>query len=383
MRLSDLVSEALRSLSVRPWRTVTTAVGTILGVAALVGIVGLASTARQQVSDELDLLEATEVLGSISADVDVNNAEARLMSQSNVVAAALFQTGELTAVAAASHNIPALEDVNVIRVTDGFLEARELDLRWGRWFTEFERQRTPRLAILGSDLADRLGAVGVVGPSPTVWLNGTAHTVIGVIEKSPRMPMVLHSVLLPLSAVPDNTSLTSFVARTDLGDATRVADVLSFVPLPGYPEAVTVVRPPDPGRHTVTIREDIQRLVVGAAVVALAVGVLGIASVTSVSVVERTSELGLRLALGAKRRHLTSQVAIEAALIGFWGGFLGSALGVLIVVVGSSLNGWRPAVSPTLVLSGPGVGLTIGTLAGVIPAYRTSRILPDKALRTE
>ncbi|MCI0425328.1 MAG: ABC transporter permease [Actinobacteria bacterium] len=383
MRLSDLTSEALLSLSTRPWRTATTAMGTVLGVAALVGIVGLASTAQRQVSDEFDLLQATEVLGSIFGDFEAYEAEERLGSQPGVLAAAVFETGGLTTIGTVSADSTALDDVNVVRATGGFHEARELSLRWGRWFDAGHAFRKDRVVVLGASVADSLGVIGVAGQGNMIWLDGVAHTVIGVVERSPRMPLLINSVAVPYPADGSSVGQSSFVVLTDLGDAPGVSEAIGYVPVPGKPDSVSVVRPPEPGRFVEAIRTDIQRLVLGAAGVALIAGVLGIATVTSVSVVERTPEMGLRLALGAKRRHITGQVALEAALTGMWGGFLGSAVGVAIVVAGAAINDWRPFLPPQVVAAGPIIGLAIGGVAGIIPAYRTSRIQPDRALRTE
>jgi len=375
----------MTSLSVKPWRTISTALGTILGVAALVGIFGLATTARQQVTDRFDLLEATEVLGTMTGEIEPMVLQDRLQQQPLSQSAGVFRTGRVATMSTLGPLASAtIDDVSVVEASPGFFDAREVTFRWGRGFDRGHVERSDRVVVLGSAVADALGVVGVQRVDTRVWIDDVAYGVLGVIDSSPRMSTVDNSLVIPLvNGIREVEGLTQFSVLTRLGDATRLAPVLAEAASPGDPGAVTVVRPPEPGNYRADISEDIRQLVGIASGLALLIGVLGIANVTSVSVVERTSELGLRMALGAKTHHLVGQVVLEAALVGAWGGLFGTAAGVAAVVVGSAVNSWRPAV-PTLVLAvGPLVGLAIGTLAGLVPAFRISQIQPDQALRTE
>ncbi len=395
MRFADLVSEAVESVAKRPLRTIATAAGTVLGVASLVAMVGMAHTAGLQVSKRFDVLKATEVIGQTFSDSDPSALESRLQGVDLVEAAGVFRSGRLVGVSSLPDPWPAMvNDVNLVEGSAGLFEARDIEFISGRPFDYGHVLRSDRVAVLGWYLADRLGALSGTAVPRSVWLDGVAYEVIGVIGLSPRMPSLATSVIVPIRYSPNaelagasdsyfaNSGL-QFVVRTELGNAPRVEPALAFVVNPGDPSSVSVVKPPRPRDYVEGVQSDVQKLVTAAALVILVVGALGIANSTSVSVVERTRELGLRLALGARRRDIVNQIVLEAALVGMWGGVIGASLGTVALVVGAGINGWAPSAPGWLLPSGPVVGLLVGVLAGLIPAYRTGSIQPDRALRTE
>jgi putative ABC transport system permease protein len=116
--------------------------------------------------------------------------------------------------------------------------------------------------------------------------------------------------------------------------------------------------------------------------VALLVGGVGIANVMVISVLERRSEIGLRRALGATRRHISAQFLTESLLLAVLGGVAGAALGAAATGIYAFSRGW-PAVVPPLALGGAlGAALTIGAVAGLYPALRAARLPPTEALRS-
>lgn len=96
---------------------------------------------------------------------------------------------------------------------------------------------------------------------------------------------------------------------------------------------------------------------------------------------ERTGEIGLRRALGARSRHVLTQFLTESAVLGTLGGLIGTSLGVLTVVGVAMARDWTPVVQPTTVFAAPLIGLVTGALAGLYPAWRAARIQPVAALR--
>lgn len=96
---------------------------------------------------------------------------------------------------------------------------------------------------------------------------------------------------------------------------------------------------------------------------------------------ERTGEIGLRRALGARSRHVLIQFLTESAVLGTLGGIIGTSLGVLAVVGVAVARDWTPVVQPGTVIAAPVIGLTTGLLAGLYPAWRAARIQPVEALR--
>jgi len=112
------------------------------------------------------------------------------------------------------------------------------------------------------------------------------------------------------------------------------------------------------------------------------VGGVGIAKMLVISVLERRSEIGLRRALGATKRHIWSQFLTESALLGCFGGLAGVLIGVLVTAAYASSRGWAILVPSYAVFGGLAAALLIGALAGLYPALRAARMSPTEALRT-
>ena len=115
--------------------------------------------------------------------------------------------------------------------------------------------------------------------------------------------------------------------------------------------------------------------------VSLLVGALGIANVTLVSVLERVGEIGLRRALGARRRHIAAQFLVESAAMGLLGGIVGASLGTLLVVAVSASRDWTPVLDAWVPLAAPAAGALIGLVSGAYPSLRAAAMEPVEALR--
>jgi len=108
----------------------------------------------------------------------------------------------------------------------------------------------------------------------------------------------------------------------------------------------------------------------------------GIANVMVISVLERRSEIGLRRALGATRRHVAEQFLAEAVLLSVLGGLAGAVIGVVATVIYARTQHWSVLIPPLALYGGIGAALAIGAIAGLYPAMRAARLSPTEALRT-
>ena len=126
---------------------------------------------------------------------------------------------------------------------------------------------------------------------------------------------------------------------------------------------------------------DLQGLFLILALVSLLIGAVGIANTTLVAVLERTEEIGLRRAVGARPRHIAAQFLAESTALGTLGGLVGTCIGVATVVIFAALKDWTAILNPAYTLPAPLIGSVVGLLAGAYPALRAARISPLAALR--
>lgn len=389
----ELAAECVAALVARPSRTCLTALGVVLGIGTFVSVVGLAATASGQISGRFDVLASTTVLAN-DARADPTDpfpfpvdTDQRAGSLNGVRAAGTLwnvrQPG-LTIMGSPTASKPV--PLDLIAASAGAWTALAPTVLEGRTYDQVAEEGRQNVAVLGSSAAIRLG-VTTLETRPAITIDDVPFTVVGIIDDVERSPEVLLAVNIPRRTAekiwgqPQPNSAASVVVATDLGAANQVAAELPYALTPAALQALRVTPPPDPRSLRDTVTGDLNSLFVVLALVCLLVGSVGIANTTLVAVIERTSEIGLRRALGATPRQVAIQVTAESATLGGIGGLLGASIGVLVVLAVAVVRDWTAVMSPVLTFSAPFAGILIGTLAGLYPALRAARIEPSQALR--
>ncbi|SDS57778.1 putative ABC transport system permease protein [Streptomyces sp. TLI_053] len=399
MSFRDLASEAVAGVLQRPARSALTAVGTVLGVGTLIAVTGLTSTAASQIDARFSELTATEVtVDDIAPQTPGQNspafpadADARIEALRGVTAAGVswhvrLPTGQSVASGppGATYSVTDRQ-AQLVAASAGTLRATEPALRQGRAYDDFHDRHRQRVALLGATTAARLGITDLRA-QPAVFIGSTPFSVIGIINDVRRRPDLLTSVIVPRTTAeelwgPPTDDRAKMLITTRLGAATQVAAEAPLALRPEHPDHLRATPPPDPRSLRTGVENDLGQLFLLLATVCLVIGAVGIANTTLVAVLERSGEIGLRRALGARAGHITAQFLAESTMLGLLGGLAGACLGTVTIVAVAAAKQWTPVLHPATIATAPLLGLATGLIAGVYPAWRASRIQPAEALR--
>ena len=283
--------------------------------------------------------------------------------------------GEVTA-----ENGITVTNVRILGASPETFQIHDWTLAKGRAFSPQEGDRGVAVVVLGWDTADRLFEdADPIGRS--VRMRGFPYRVVGVLE----------SLGSPIKAVTNPRGVVDqVVVQTIDPAALRTAQA----EVEGIMRARRGLRPDDENDfaletadETLSFWDTISRILFvalpGLVTIALVVGAIVIMNIMLVSVMERTREIGVRKAVGARRRDILTQVLIESATLSAIGALLGVALGITITLLIRSSTPLPAAVAPKWIVLGVMLGITVGVLAGVYPAGRASRLDPVDALRHE
>jgi putative ABC transport system permease protein len=356
----------------------------------------LTATATGQISQRFTTLVATEVTVESAAlphDAPIPfpaDADERIRALNGVNQAGVsWQLPQGVAQTVRGASLPGMSTDTPLAVqaaSPGYLAALRPTMGEGRTYDSFHEQRAERVAVLGSAAA-RVLRVETLATRPAVVIDGIPFSVVGIVDDVARGAAALSSVLIPR-----HTAETLWPAKeapgglhmlidTEVGAAPLIARQSALALRPDRPDLFKVVPPPDPRSLHDAIGNDLDTLFLLLAGVCLAIGAFGIANTTLVAVLERTGEIGLRRALGARPRHIAGQFLTEAAATGTLGGLVGTTLGILTTVVVAASREWTPLLDPVFVLPAPLLGTLTGILAGLYPALRAARIEPVQALQ--
>lgn len=388
LRPPDLLRTAWLGLRTRRLRAGLTALGIAIGIAALVSVIGISTSSRAQLLATLDEL-GTDLL-RVSPGLTVFGEDATLPDTATAMVERIGPVTRASAVSTVeaavrrSDRVPASRTnaLTVLAAETTLVDALRGELAHGT-FLNAATEQVPAV-VLGSVAAQRLGITDLDDPR-LVEIGGTTFQVVGILASFPLAPEVDRSALIgyPVAGELFDTSTSPGVlyVRTTPAAVDDVRRVLPATANPGSPEQVDVSRPSDAlaARDAVDTTLTTLLLVLGA--VALLVGAVGIANVQIIAVLERRTEIGVRRALGARRRHVAWQFLVESSMLAVLGGVGGVAVGTAVTAVVATNRGWSLAVPASALAGGVGIALAIGALAGLVPAARAARLDPALAVR--
>jgi putative ABC transport system permease protein len=405
----DAIANAVDSLRANLMRSALALLGIIIGVAAVILVVAIGSGARDVVMSEIQSL-GSNLLVVASRPSAVPSGT---LGAANLTVTAADATAIQQGVPEVDVAVPVVQrDAQIVRgdlnritrlygVSSGFLEARDWQIAAGRDFTADEANASAKVALLGQTVAgDLFGTADPLGA--VVRINRVPLTVIGVL--APKGPTTSGRDQDDIVVAPLNT-MRAHLFVGGPGSATSVDSILVKVTdepamddvernvrwllqqrhhLPGAAvQALSIENLAEVSQTKAASAQAFASLVAAVAGVSLLVGGIGIMNIMLVSVIERTREIGIRMAVGARRRDILVQFLVESIVIAATGGLTGLLIGILVAGIIAGAAGWPWIISPTAVVLAIGCSVTVGVLFGFYPARRAAALDPIEALRRE
>ncbi len=386
---ADIARTASVGLHTRKLRAALSALGIMIGIAAMVGVLGLSESSKSDLLAQLDRL-GTNLL-TVQAGTGIGLGSGELPAEAAGMIARIQPVETTSSISTASARvyrndlIPSGQSsgLTVQAVDLNLLDTLAGSVADGKFLDEVSGAYPT--TVLGSVAAERLGIREVTG-TQQVWLGDQWFTVIGILDQFELNPDLDRAALVGMGAAAtyldsDNVP-SSIMVRTDPAYVDDVMGVLAATANPENPDEIEVARPTDALEAKQAADDAFTALFLGLGAVALLVGGVGIANVMVISVLERRSEIGLRRALGATKRHIATQFLGEALLLAIMGGVGGVVLGTAVTAGYARIRGWGTLVPPVAMVGGMVAALVIGAVAGLYPAIRAARMSPTEALRT-
>jgi len=402
----ELFRASVASIRAHKLRSVLTLLGIIIGVTTIVLVASVISGLNEFVAEKIirlapdtfvitkfGIIRSREEFLDALKRPDLGDREfetlERTLSKADTIAAQVGTGGVV------KYRERRLGDVRIQGCTSNLAPLVGVDLALGRFFSEAEEQSGAAVAVIGWDVKDEI--YGILDPvGREVLVAGLPHRVIGVIEQQGKIlgQSQDQQVFLPLRAwrkLYGSRSTVDMVVRArggiagleaSMDEARAVLRALRHV----------AFRDPDPfGIVTVESLQTLWRQISAAAFiltllvsgVALGVGGIVIMNIMLVGVVERTREIGVRLALGARKRDIRRQFLLEAALLSSGGGLVGLVAGAMGAAAVRGLLGFPARTTATIALGAIALSTAVGLVAGYWPARSASNLLVVDALRDE
>ena len=425
MTLADVLTTALKALTSNIMRTLLTMMGIVIGIAAVIALTAASEGAQQGVGERIRGLGSNLMFIRPGAVEETGiqlpgTGPGLFLEDARAIEAAQFESVEAISAQATAGGPGALFPANAIRLAQtksttllatetSYQNVRDFYVESGRFISEDDLTKKALVAVLGADVRDALfGTEDPVGQNvriavgPGNFAIGFNFTVIGVMERKGAsadteqddvviVPLPSFQARVPFIRDPrGRTNVNQInVKLTDRSKSEEAKEEIAALLRQRHNE------PEDDFRiltqtellDTATeVERSLQVLVVSIALISLVVGGIGIMNIMLVSVTERTREIGIRKAIGAKRMDILMQFLVESFLVTMLGGVLGVLVGIGATEIAErfEIGGDNPySVTPFWVLVSLVVAGLTGIVAGVYPAWRASSLDPIEALRHE
>ena len=387
----SIFKDAIKNIISNKLRSSLTALGLIIGITSVILLVGIGEGATSNVKNNVQSLGTGTLTVSVTSEdtsLDYSQVD-EILALNNVESVAPYKTISATV----SKGTTTSNRARVLATTPDYLTVMNLGINAGRKISSIDLDNTSKVCLIGSSLASTLFENAknkdIVGK--TINLNGDKYTIVGVLAKvgSTMGTNVDNMLIIPFTTAKylkgDTTINTLYVKveNENLIDTTTESIGSYLEKTLSITSDDYTVSSQDSMRETAeNIQNTLSLLLGGIAGISLVVGGIGVMNVMLVSVTERTKEIGIRKALGAKRKDILVQFLIEALILCMLGGIIGVILGISAGLILQTF-GFKFAIKSGIIAIAFASSLFIGVVFGIFPAYKASKLNPIEALRTE
>ncbi|MGD9678457.1 MAG: ABC transporter permease [Vulcanibacillus sp.] len=370
-------------------RSLLTILGVIIGVAAVISLIAVGQGVTQDITGDLEDLGTNLIfvngMRNLGGVLESDDVEALKEYESIARVAPSISETETTIKWGNTSTTANVEGTN-----QDYTEVRNFQVVDGRFITEEDVDKRKKVAVIGQSVViDLFGTTSPIGE--TITIDGQRFSIVGVMEPKGEVlgQNLDENIFIPVSSAErlfGTTKLKTIYVQAQSTEGANVAvtDITNFYTSKFGKSDLIKVTSQDQLIGTMDSMTQTLTLMLGAiAGISLLVGGIGIMNIMLVSVTERTREIGIRKALGARRKDILSQFLVESVILSISGGIIGIILGIVVAKVVSTTLGWGTLISFWSILLAFSFSVFVGVFFGIYPAMKASKLHPIEALRRE
>lgn len=407
MEYIEVISEAIQTLTINKLRTGLATLGIVIGIGSVIALVSLGQASQKSVESQIQSLGSnllTVSPGSVSQG-GIRGAAGGATTLTLEDAKAIETSPQITTIKAVSPEYSSRTQVTtgrsntntqVMGVTPVYADIRKVTMIQGNFISEQQVNSMAKVAVLGPTVVTNLFGEGANPVGQTIRINGQTFTIIGVTEAKGGTGFQNRDdiVFVPLTTSQKQLfgadHVTSIAVEANSADVmVNAQNEVGYLLLARHK-----LNDPTQADFSIFNQQDLLNtvgqvtgtfttLLAGVAAISLLVGGIGIMNIMLVTVTERTREIGLRKALGAKKKVIIQQFLIESVILTFAGGIIGIGVGILASFLITNFTNSPFVISPSSILLAFVVSAGIGILFGWYPAQKAANLQPIEALRYE